>query len=158
MIRYIGIGSLGILLAGCYTLQPAGGFRPELVGTEVAFDVNDAGRVALGGAMGPEIAQVEGRLIQKDDSDYVLAASGVRLLRGGVQKWAGETVRINTSYVSTIYERRLSVGRSVVLGLLGAGAVAYLVTRSLVGSGTIDMPPDPGPPAPSQRYPRLCCR
>jgi hypothetical protein len=33
------------------------------VGEKVAFDVNDAGRVALGGSLGPEIAQIEGRVV-----------------------------------------------------------------------------------------------
>jgi len=56
--------TLGALLAGCYTLQPAGGVVPS-VGTQVAFDVNDVGRLALGGSMGPEIGQIEGRVVQK---------------------------------------------------------------------------------------------
>ena len=61
MLRARSIGSVGVglLLAGCYTLQPARGVTPE-IGARVAFDVNDAGRVVLGGSMGPEIDQVEG--------------------------------------------------------------------------------------------------
>ena len=40
--------------------SPPGGRRPSL-GDKVAFDVNDNGRVAFGGSMGPEIGQIEGR-------------------------------------------------------------------------------------------------
>ena len=46
--RTVGLLVLGILAAGCYSLQPVRGAAP-VVGTTVAFDVNDAGRVALGG-------------------------------------------------------------------------------------------------------------
>src|SRR5207248_394092 len=51
--------AFGVALGGCYSYRPAGGVPPQ-IGTRVAFDVNDAGRMALGGTMGPEIAQVEG--------------------------------------------------------------------------------------------------
>jgi hypothetical protein len=52
--RAIGLAVAVASLVGCYTLQPTGGPVPE-VGSRVAFDVNDAGRAALGGTMGPEI-------------------------------------------------------------------------------------------------------
>ena len=70
----------GAVLAGCYTLQPASGGAP-VVGTKVAFDVNDAGRVALGGPLGPEVTQIEGQLVQQDSSGYLLAVSAIRTLR-----------------------------------------------------------------------------
>ncbi len=39
------------------------GVAPE-IGNEMAFDITDVGRVGLGPSMGPEIAQVEGRLVR----------------------------------------------------------------------------------------------
>ena len=69
-----GVLTLGASLAGCYTLQPARGATP-VVGEKVAFDVNDAGRVALGGSLGPEIAQIEGRVVGHDSGEYVLAVN-----------------------------------------------------------------------------------
>ena len=82
------------LTAGCYSLQPAPGVAP-VVGTNVAMDINDAGRVALGGSMGPSILRVSGRLLSQDGSDYVMSVSGVDLLQGGYQAWAesGMTVK-----------------------------------------------------------------
>jgi len=128
----------GVLLAGCYTLQLARGAEPQ-VGTSVAFDLNDAGRTALGGTMGPEIAQVEGRLLEKDNGSYLLGVSTVRLLRGGEQPWAGEQVRLRTEYLGPAYERRFSLGRSIGLGMVGVGGfTAFLLTRSLLGAGTDD--------------------
>jgi hypothetical protein len=139
--RFVGFAALGVLVAGCYTLQPARGFVPE-VGTQVAFDMNDSGRVALGGSMGPEIGQVEGRLIGRDNGEYVLAVSAVRLVRGGEQVWRGEQVRIKPGYVNSVYVRRFSTARTVALGTtVGGGFAAFLITRALRGAGSGN---DPG--------------
>jgi hypothetical protein len=99
------------------------------------MDVNDAGRVALGGSMGPEIGQVEGTLIQRSNGDYLLGVTSVSFLRGGVQVWKGEEVHIKPDYVSTVYERRLSKGRTFALAAAGVGAVALIATQNLLGSG-----------------------
>ena len=121
MLRNAGIAAMGLTLVGCYTLQPSRGVTPA-IGERVAFDVNDTGRAALGGSMGPEIGQIEGRLLQRDTAQYVVAVSAVRLIRGGEQVWSGEPVHF-------------SKGRTIALSALGVGAVAFLVTRSLTGSG-----------------------
>ena len=142
-----------VLLAGCYTLQPARGVVPQ-IGTAMAFDINDAGRVALGGSMGPEIAQIEGRLLDRDSADYIVAVSGLKLLRGGEQIWRGERVRIKSDYVSSLYERRFSASRSIAMGAAGVGIIAILAGRSIIGLGG----PHPGPTPPdtgqTHRLPR----
>ncbi len=133
--RTAALAALGVLM-GCYTLKPVGEVEPK-PGAKLAFEVNDAGRVALGGTMGPEIAQVEGLLIEKDSQGYLLAVSNVRLLRGGEQIWSGEKVRLNNQYLGPAYERRFSLGRSVGLGVIGIGGVAAIVaSASLLGVGT----------------------
>lgn len=124
-------------------------------GTEVGLDINDVGRVALGGAMGPAIRQVEGRLVSKDTSEYLIAVTAVHLLDGGDQAWRGETVHIKTEYVSSLYQRRFSVGRTVALGAVGVGAIAILGTRSLTGLGSVDRGDTiSGDTAHTQRIPR----
>ncbi len=139
-------------MAGCYTLRPAvAGVLPE-VGTVVALDVNDAGRLALGGAMGPEIAQIEGRLIETKNGEHVVAVSAVRLLRGAVQVWSGEKVRIRSEYLTSVYERRLSRGRTIALSAATIGGVtAFLVSRNLIGSGSSGDPVIPGDTGASAR-------
>lgn len=136
--RLVGIVALAASAMGCYTLQPIRGVEPK-VGSSVAFDVNDAGRVALGGTMGPEIAQVEGQLVEKDNEGFLLAVSTVRLLRGGEQSWTGEKVRLNPTHLGTAYAREFSLGRTLAMSALSIGAVgAVILTRSLVGSGNDD--------------------
>jgi hypothetical protein len=135
-----------VLLAGCYSLEPVQGPTPA-VGAEIAFDINDAGRVALGGSMGPEIAQIEGRLVEKGSADYLVKVTSVHLLRGGEQTWSGESVRIRSEYVSSVYEKKFSKSRSVVAGAIGVGIAAAIAGRSLLGGGMADpgkSPPDTG--------------
>jgi hypothetical protein len=104
----------------------------------VALDVNDAGRVALGGSMGPEIDRVEGRLIERTNGDYLLGVTSVSLLRGGVQTWKGEQVVVKPEFVSTVYERRFDVMRTGLAVAAFAGGVAVIMTQDLLGSGTED--------------------
>jgi hypothetical protein len=132
-----------VLLAGCYTMEPVQGPTPA-VGTEIAFDINDAGRVALGGSMGPEIAQIEGRLVEKGSADYLIAVTAVHMLRGGEQVWSKEPVRIKSEYVSSVYEKKFSAVKSIALGAAGVGVVAALAGRSLIGGGTTDPAKQPG--------------
>jgi len=153
-IRSIASVVVGALLAGCYTLQPARGVTPEL-GTRVGLDVNAAGRLALGGSMGPEIDQVEGKLLERTADEYVLSVSSVRYLRGGGhQTWTGESVRIKTEHVATVYTRQFSKPRTIALAAAGGGALAFIVTQSLVGHGQ-DAPAVPGDSAEAQVIPVL---
>ena len=112
-------------------------------GTVIGLDITDAGRVALGGAMGPEIDQVEGKLIATDTTGYLVGVTSLHLLRGGEQVWHGEQVQIKKEYVSSVYQRRFSPSRSAALAAVGIGAVALIATRSIFPSGSINQPMGP---------------
>lgn len=148
-VRLAGV-ALATTLVGCYTLQPIRGPVPE-VGAVVGLDINDAGRVALGGAVGPEIDQVEGRLLSKDSSGYLVGVTSLHLLRGGEQVWHGEQVQVKKEYVVSVYERRFSPSRSAALAAVGIGAVALIASRSLFPSGSINQPIGPDSSGTSNR-------
>jgi len=152
--RVVGLSSIfGLLLAGCYTYEPAR-TTPQ-PGAEFAWTLNDAGRVAFGGQMGPEIAQVEGRLVEATSSEFVVAVSSVQLLRGGEQVWRGEQVRLKPEYVSATLEKRLSKSRSIVAAAVTAGVIALVVTKtSLLGLGSPDPDKAPSDTAQAVRRPR----
>jgi len=78
--------------------------------------------------MGPELRQVEGNLQSKDGDDYVVKVAGVQLLQGGFQAWAGETVRINSKYVSAVFEKKFSPGKTALA--VGGAAVAVTLLAS----------------------------
>ena len=136
------IVSAMVLCVGCYSLQPIVGPTPSL-GTTVAVSINDAGRVALGGSMGPAIDEVEGRLVQRDSTEYLLSVVTVRFLRGGEQTWTGERVRIKSEFVSVMKEKKFSRGRTALISAVALGAVAAFVTRAIVGSGQGELPRSP---------------
>ena len=142
--RLLGIALVWGLAVGCYSLQPVVG-NPLPLGAEVGLDINDAGRVALGGAVGPEIRLVEGRLVGRDSAEYVVAVSMIHLLRGGEQVWTGERVRIKTEHVSAIREKKFSKGRTAIAAGASLAVLAFIVRQSLVGSLFGDdgkLPPD----------------
>jgi len=142
-IRIIGIVAVAAMLGGCYTMRPTGRVVPG-AGTRMAFDVTDAGRVALGPTMGPEITRIEGRLVGAEESEYLIAVSTVRLMRGGTQVWRGEQVRVRSEHVASSYIRSFDKTRSIVLGAgIAASVAAVFITRSLLGSGD-DNPDNPG--------------
>ena len=139
---------------GCYTLVPVANTGIP-AGATIALEINDAGRVALGGTMGPEIGEVEGRLIEQTSSEYRLAVTGVRYLRdAGEQTWNGERISIPSDHVRSVSARRLSRGRSAIIAGAALGAVAYIVTRSISGKGQEPPGRVPTDTAQSVRIPR----
>lgn len=133
-------------VAGCFSTQPVtGGVTPE-VGSRVVLDINDAGRVGLGNMMGTEIDRVDGMLLKKDTTGMTLAVKHVIGIRGSVQVWNDEQVRIEDHFVSTVSLRKFSRGRSVIAGAAGVGGVTLLVTSGftafLFGDNDKNIPTD----------------
>lgn len=141
------------LVTSCYTLQPVRGTIPE-PGNVIGLDITDAGRVALGGAMGPEISRVEGRLVRRDSSAFVVGVLAVQLLRGGEQVWHGETVHVKREYVSSIYERQFSKSRTIVASAVGVGLIVALTSKGLRGVFTKEDTPLPNDTLQAIRRPR----
>ena len=136
------------LLAGCYTMQPLAGSRPEPApGTRLVIELTDAGRVGMANEMGPDVARFESRLVRQTDSAYVLSVSMVVGMWGAQTRWNGEQVTLRTDYVRTIGERRFSAGRTALAAAgATAGIMAFVLTRSLLGGGNSTDASNPPPP------------
>ena len=136
------------LLAGCYTMQPLVGSRPEPApGTRLVVELTDAGRVAMANQMGPDVARFESRLVRQTDSAYVLSVSMVVGAWGAQARWNGEQVTLRTDYVRTIGERRFSAGRTALVAVgTTASIMAFVLTRSLLGGGSSTDPNNPTTP------------
>jgi len=141
-----------VCLAGCYTLEPARRQTPE-PGSAIALDISDQGRVALGGLVGPELSQIEGRFVSMESGEYVIHVTGVRFLRGGEQGWRGETVRLKPEYVSSRYERKFSSVRTAALAAVAVGAVALVAAKGLRGFTQGDRGSTPGDTSQTVRLP-----
>ncbi len=133
---------LGVLVAplslGCYVNQPLMESRPEPAsGTNLVVELTDDGRVALGPSIGAGTATVEGTLVQRSDSQYVLGVTHVTDLWGHDARWEGEQVAVGARYVRRMFVRKLSPGRTALFVTAGTvGFAAFVLTRNLLGGGT----------------------
>jgi hypothetical protein len=138
---------------GCYTVQPIAG-QNLAMGSVVLLGINDQGRATLGGQMGPEIREIEGRLLEKDSAAYTVAVQQIRTLSGGTQVWSGERIRVSTEYVSSVREKHFSRGKTAIVGAAVAGLIIGVWKGGLIGGAQGDegqVPPDTGI---TIRYPR----
>ena len=141
------LAGAALAAGGCYTYTPL--YTAPVPGTQVSLELNDRGRVGLEQNVGPEVAVVEGLLTDATDSALVVEVREVRSLYGDRSRWAGERVTIRPDYVRTMSERRYSGARTAVLaGAVASSTLAFLATRSLIGSarGSDDAPPPIVPP------------
>lgn len=152
-VRIVGALAGWLAITGCYVYTPISTGTVPVPGQVVAMDISDAGRVALGGTIGPEISQIEGRVLNNATDEYELSVSMVHLLRGGEQVWQGERVKLRKEFVTRSYEKTLSKGRTAIAGAGGVAVVAWFVTKKIVGSVTGDDAKPPVDPPDSQRRP-----
>jgi len=130
----LGVALLAALVAGCYTYQPA--VTAPAPGSTLALDLNDQGRVGMRGAIGPEIARIEGALVGASDTAFELRVSETMGLYGVRSRWGGEAVSLPREYVGVVTEKRFSRQRTFVAVLGGvAAAMAFAMTRNLFGLG-----------------------
>lgn len=134
-------------VGGCYTQARVDASQAgALTGNTVVVDVTDRGRVALADSLGPGITRLEGRLAGTTDSTLALRVSRVEFIRGTPARWSGETVTVSRDFVAGIAERRVNRGKTALAtALVIGGAIAFLLSVSLLGSGSDDVPNRPGP-------------
>jgi hypothetical protein len=105
-------------------------------GMQVEVELNDAGRVGMTSAVGPEVGSIQGILASSSDSGMIMRVAQVLGEYGGVTRWEGELVAIKPDYVRSVRARRFSATRTAVLAVAaGASFVAFAVTRNLLGIG-----------------------
>ncbi len=135
MVWRAGAAALALGLAGCYTHTPL--YTTPAPGTRVRLELNERGRTALEQNIGPDAAAVEGVVSEVVDSQLVVAVHKVFGMHGSSVRWAGESVVFRQDYLRAVGERRYSIGRSFALaGVVASGALAFAVTRSLLGGDT----------------------
>jgi hypothetical protein len=116
---------------GCYTSRAVTGV-PD-TGAQAVVTLNDRGRTALSDALGPNAERVEGSVVSRTDSAFVLAVRSVDYFGGATNAWRGEHVSVPVAGVRVLTERRLSRGRTyLVVGAAVAAVVAFIVTRSIL--------------------------
>ena len=131
------------ILSGCYTTVPHSGTPTP--GQVLVLELNDNGRAALGGSIGPSATKVEGLLTSKADSAYVVNVRSVVYINGSNQRWTDEPLTIKQDLVRELRERKFSPSRTALFtaGSIGA-VVAFITTRDALGFGSPDKEKGPG--------------
>lgn len=139
---------LALSLSSCYAKVPLETSGPAPApGTRLVIELTDQGRVGMESQVGPAVASVEGALVSRSDTAYVVGVSAVNGLWGAFSKWQGERVTLRPEYIRRMSERRFSMGRTVAAAGIGTAAfLAFVVTRSLLGNGNDGGPGPIGPP------------
>ncbi len=135
--------ALALLSAGltaCYSYAPLHDPEPQL-GQQFAFELAEPCPPPIADGVGPETARVQGTLVRRTDTDFVVSVSQAVTTRGRTYRWNGEMVTLPQAYVRQVRARRFSASRTVlVAGGTALSFVALVVTRSLgvLGGGSGD--------------------
>lgn len=119
------------LIAGCYTYQPLPR-TPPAPGTRVSAELTDQGSIDMSSQLGPEVAQVNGEVIEADSTALRLAILGTANRRGIESDWQREQVAIPVNALGRLEQRKLSVGGTALAGGLAIGGL-YAMYRLLGG-------------------------
>lgn len=149
--RYCRCGLLasGVVMAsGCYVYIPAA--ETPAPGTRLSFDLNDRGRVGLGGRIGPSATKVEGTL-KNVDSAFEMSVLLVEYQNGQRNNWTGEALSVSRDYVGSVKQRQFSQSRTwLTAGGIAAASVAFIVSRGLLTNGNEGKDPNNGGEPPPQ--------
>lgn len=126
-------------LSACYTYTPLRDPEPQM-GQAFTFDLDQPCPPAVAERVGLDTRRVEGTLLRRTDSEFVVSVARTNASGGRSYRWNGETVTLPQAYVWQVRSKRFSPTRTVaVVGGAALSFVAFVITRSLgVGGGTAD--------------------
>ena len=123
------------VLSGCYGYYASPNAN-AVVGRRVQLALSDSGSVMLASQLGPSSNAVEGRLLADSGNLFLLSVVGVQRRDGNGSEWKGEQVAIPHPFVTTVAERRFSIGRTALASVLtGVALVAAQQAFSGLGFG-----------------------
>lgn len=141
--RLVASLTLGCFAAGaCSTYAPITLQTAPRAGT-VRLALSDDARNQNFGLLGSQIQSIEGRVRSVSDSGIAISANEVARVDTDDQKFRGETVLIPSRYVVGVSQKRVQVGRSVVLAALITGGAIW-IGKSL-GGGSVSYGRGPTP-------------
>lgn len=119
---------------GCYTHRPVVTPAP---GTWINAHLSEGGSDSLRGVLGPEVTEVNGRVVAAGSDTLRVSVMSVVNQRGIPSSWRGELVPLPRTQVSSIGQRRLAPGSTALLGAGLVGAL-YLLYRVMGGPALIE--------------------
>ena len=134
-------------LTGCYSYLPVGAAEPQ-VGAHVTAGLTEDGADTLARSVGPGITTLRGDVVEAQDGTLTLAVTSVTDRLGQVTSWKGEQVRVPRVVVGSLEQRRLALGRSLLLAaaFLGGSVAAWEAYQGGIRGGAIPNPGGGGEP------------
>ena len=111
-----------LLSTGCYNDLPLADPSP-VAGTQVTAQLTKDGSTELARMLGPDARSVRGRVLATTDDQVVLAVSLVQGKGDEQTVWKGEQVSLPRTAVAWLWQRKLSLGRSLLAGGAFLGAL-----------------------------------
>jgi hypothetical protein len=135
--------AVGLLSTGCYAYVPVE-FQAPQQGTTVRAELTQTGEREVVPLFGPGVRQVEGMFLEHVDNSLSVLIDNVQSRQGNIRVDA-QTFRLQQPHISELYERRMSIGRSVLFGV-GVIAGGVLLIEGLGYAGRQFSGDDDGPP------------
>ena len=132
----LGASLLLTTITGCYTYRPVTAPGPE-AGTRISAEVSREGATALSPLLGPDISEVNGRVVEAGTDTLRLSLMSVTGRLGIPASWRGELVTLPRATLSSVEQRHLATGGTVLLGAGLAGGL-YLFYRLLGGPAILE--------------------
>ena len=131
-------GSLVLLAVtgGCYTYRPVEVPGPE-VGAQVSAELSRDGSSAMTPVLGPDVASVNGKVVEASADTLRLSLVSVTNQRGIPTSWRGELVPVPRAGVNNLGQRRLATGGTALLSV-GITAGLYVLYRLIGGPSIIE--------------------
>jgi hypothetical protein len=121
-----------LLQVACYNYVPLAQSRLTPT-TYLAITLTDIGSEELARSLGPDVRVVRGRFVAAQERGLAMSVQAVESGRGGVSRWAGETVVVPEEFVRAAQERRVSRGKMALLA--GASLFGMVVAYRAFGPG-----------------------
>jgi hypothetical protein len=138
-----------LLATGCYSYMPVslGAAEP---GAMVRAEVTDQAATSLTSQLGPGVFQVHGMLLNRDATSVSILVDSYQTRRSGELSGMSDPIRLPYDQIAHAEQKRLSKGRSILLGIAFLGG-AYAMATIFVGDERVLEPTDPTDPGPIER-------
>ena len=140
LVASLTLGFFGV--SACSTYAPIALQTAPQFGT-VRLALSDDARSQSFGQLGSQIQSIEGRVRSVSDSGIAISASEVGRVDAEDQSYHGETVLIPPRYIVAVSQKRVQVGRSVLLAALITGGAIWIGSSLGGGSVSYSKPPTP---------------
>jgi len=134
---------------GCYQYVPVSPASPD-PGSVIRVDVDDEAATALTSVLGPGVLRVNGRLLDRTDESVSILVESYQTSRSGELSGLGDPVSLPIHQITHVEQKRLSRGRSLLLGVAFVGG-ALAMTEIFAGDERVFDPDDPNDPGEPQR-------